>query len=147
VTDNGWQFGVYGNNEDVDDEVVRQCILSVKQQYNCSASEAIKRICIAYKTHMETPAPIQEQTAYAEPYAQTITADYTELIQAIHELGDRLENKLDNIKVTHIPPRQELPPTMDETPTTWEDIDPNADTPFIRGARKMGARPGMRLQD
>jgi hypothetical protein len=76
-------------------------------------------------------------------------ATNNDVVQAIYELRDTFVREIANIQIVYPltdAPRQELPPTMDETPTTWEEIDPNADTPFLAGVRKMGARPGMRLE-
>jgi len=72
-----------------------------------------------------------------------------DVVDAINAGFAMLSDRLQNITVAQVPRQEtpELPPTMTDTPVEWEAIDPNADTPFLKGVREMGKRPAMRLHD
>lgn len=135
MTDNRWQYGVYGNHESADDETVRQYIEAVKRENHCSGSEAIKIITQIAYAHINEPEPIRELAAYIP--------DNSEVLAAIAALS----RKIDRLSMGQ--PANEahkLPETMKDTPVEWESIDPDDKTPFLRGIVN-GARPGMRLDD
>jgi hypothetical protein len=84
---------------------------------------------------------------------ETVTATTSDVVQAINEGFATMAKLLQNISVVQASIPQsaeygtpELPPTMTDATVEWEEINPNDNTPFLQGVRKMGARPAMRLE-
>jgi len=147
VTDNRWQVGVWGNYTDADDEEVRQAIDATKQQLGCSSSEAAKWLIRAAYARNNGASAIQESTAYA-PSVQVDNSEMVSVLKDIYSAIVAMSQRVDNLGAAQAPTAApELPATMTDKHVEWEEIDPNADTPFLQGVRKMGARPAMRLQD
>ena len=142
MADNRWQIGIAGNYTSADDELVRKAILETQHRLGCTTSQAAKHLILRAKSHLLSDVSTHE--------IANAPADFSVFIAALNDGFSRVVEKLDTISVMQAPQAQEtpeLPPTMTDAEVSWEEIDPNVDTPFIQGVRKMGARPAMRLHD
>lgn len=72
---------------------------------------------------------------------QAIQADNSEVLAAI----DELKNEVKALTRRGISPEQEAEVMPGGIEAKLEEIDPNADTPFLVGLRNNTFKPGMRL--
>lgn len=146
---NRWQAGLYGNYTDARDEQVRLIVDGIIAEHNCSPSEAIKRAILDRAiANGSGPEPIRDLCAIAPE------VDLTGVHMRLDMLAEQVAQLAAAIGRLQVTPRETVTQTVVDGITGEQreieaevvPIDPNDNTPFIRGARNM-ARPGMRLQD
>jgi len=140
MTDTRKPIGANLQMTDPDHVKIWKFICDMMRQHGISQGQVIRDALVAY-AHMQAQPSIEKAPiAYA-------TVDNSDVVRAINEGFATMAKLLQNISVVQAPTAApELPPTMTDKPVEWEEIDPNDNTPFLQGVRKMGARPAMRLE-